>query len=100
MGKYQPRGGRIDANQSQIVRELRSLGYKVDLVSQLKRLYDLVVTGRIFGTDEIRTVRVEVKQKGESLSPAEKLYHESEPYPQTLIIAYCTEDVLKWFEEA
>ena len=97
MGKYQPRGGRVDANQQKIVRELRAIGYKVDLVSQLKRLYDLVVTGKVFGTDEIKTVRVEVKQPGEKLSPAEKLYHEAEPYPETLLIAYSTEDVLNWF---
>lgn len=39
-------GGRVDANQPQIVRELRALGFRVDIVSQLKKLYDLVVTGR------------------------------------------------------
>ncbi len=99
MGKFAPRGGRVDGNQAQIVRELRAIGFRVDNVSQLKRLYDLVVTGRIFGTDNVRTVRVEVKQPGEKLSSAEVDYHRAEPYPTTLLIAYSTEDVLKWFEQ-
>jgi len=69
--RIQPHGGRVDANQAQIVRELRSLGFRVDNVSQLKKLYDLVVTGKVFGdADDIRSVRVEVKQQGENLSPA------------------------------
>lgn len=93
------RAAKVDANQMQIVRELRAQGYKVDITSQLKKLYDLVVTGRIFGTDNVRTVRVEVKQPGEKLSSAEIDYHRADPYPTTLLIAYSTEDILKWFEQ-
>jgi len=95
MGKYQPRGGRVDANQKQIVRELRALGYKVDIVSQLKKLYDLVVTGH--SVDGIKTVRVEVKQPGESLTVDELEYHDADPFHETLIIAYDANDILRWF---
>ena len=91
------RAAKVDANQVQIRAELRALGFRVDTVSQLKRLYDLVVTGRVFGADDVRTVRVELKQRGEGLSPAEEEYHSAEPWPQTLLIAYCTEDILHWF---
>jgi hypothetical protein len=91
------RAAKVDGNQPQIVRELRSLGFKVDLVHQLKRLYDLVVTGRVMGTNEVKTLRVEVKQKGETLTPDEKEYHEADPYPETLMIAYQADDILKWF---
>ena len=92
------RAAKVDTNQDQVRRELRALGFRLDTVSQVKKLYDLVVTGRIFGTDLVRTVRVELKMPGEDLSPKEKEYHAEEPYPETLLIAYCTEDVLNWFE--
>jgi len=91
------RAAKVDGNQKQITRELRALGFRVDIVSQLKRLYDLVVTGRMFGSDDIRTVRVELKIEGEGLTPAEKEYHEAERYPETLLIARSTEDILNWF---
>jgi hypothetical protein len=31
------------------------------------------------------------------LTVDEKEYHEAEPYPETLLIATKTEDILKWF---
>ena len=88
---------KVDANQDQIRRELRALGFRVDNVSRLKKLYDLVVTGRMFGSNEVRTVRVEIKMPGASLTVDEKEYHEAEIYPETLLIATKTEDVLDWF---
>jgi hypothetical protein len=91
------RAAKKDGNQTQIVTELRQLGYRVDIVSQLKKLYDLVVTGRIYGTDEIRTLRVELKVEKGRLTDDEKEYHEADPYPETLLIAKSTEDVLEWF---
>ena len=91
------RAAKVDGNQTQIVTELRQLGYRVDIVSQLKKLYDLVVTGRIYGTDEIRTLRVELKVEKGTLTEDEKEYHEADPYPETLIIAKTTEDVMEWF---
>ena len=95
--KRPPAGGKIDGNQEQIVRELRALGFRVDIVSQLKKLYDLVVTGRRGGSKEVYTVRVEIKMPGEDLTPAEKEYWAAEQFPETLIIANDTEDILEWF---
>ena len=93
------RAAKVDGNQQQIVRELRALGYRVDIVSQLKKLYDLVVTGKAFGTNDVRTVRVELKVEGGRMTADEIEYHESEPYPQTLLVAYKTEDILDWFSK-
>ena len=97
--KRPPIGGRVDGNQEQIVRELCALGFRVDIVSQLKKLYDLVVTGKSdkFARPIVLTLRVEIKMPGEDLTPAEKKYWAAEPYPETLIIANDTEDVLEWF---
>lgn len=91
------RAAKVDANQMQMVRELRAQGYRVDIVSQLKKLYDLVVTGRMSGSADIRTVRVEVKTEEGKLTPDEIEYHRAEPYPETLIVARSSEDVLDWF---
>lgn len=94
---------KADENQAQIVRELRAMGFRVDIVHRLKKLYDLVVTGRTgfaldtYPNDVTRTLRVEIKMPGEKLSPDEQEYWDAEPFPETLIIAYSTEDVLKWF---
>ena len=93
------RAAKVDINQPQIVRELRAQGFKVDITSQLKKLYDLVVTGKLYGTNDIRTVRVEVKSEGGTLTPDEAEYHRNDPYPETLIIAYSSEDVLEWFHK-
>lgn len=93
-------GSKVDANQAQIVRELRAMGFRVDLVHRLKKLYDLVVTGKFdksFSDNFVATVRVEVKKPGEPLTVDEKEYWDAEPFPETLIIAYSTEDVLRWF---
>ena len=90
-------GSKVDANQSTIVRELRAMGFRVDLVHRLKKLYDLVVTGRVGATGDIRTLRVEVKMEGEKLTPDEQEYWDADTYPETLIIAYKTEDVLSWY---
>jgi hypothetical protein len=95
--KRPPSGGKVDANQAQIVRELRAMGFRVDIVAQLKKLYDLVVTGKVGGSGDIRTLRVEVKMPGEGLTFAEQEYWDAEQFPETLIIAYQTEDVLRWF---
>ena len=93
------RAAKVDINQPQRVRELRAQGFKVDITSQLKKLYDLVVTGKLYGTNDIRTVRVEVKSEGGTLTPDEAEYHRNDPYPETLIIAYSSEDVLEWFHK-
>ncbi|MBL0320758.1 MAG: hypothetical protein IPP74_15895 [Alphaproteobacteria bacterium] len=88
----------VDGNQAQIVRELRAMGFRVDLVHRLKKLYDLVVTGKMGATYDVRTLRVEVKKPGETLTADEREYWEAEPYPETLIIAIETEDILRWYK--
>ncbi len=95
--KRPPAGGKIDGNQTQIVRELRALGFRVDIVSQLKKLYDLVVTGKRGGSSEVSTIRVEIKMPGCDLTIDEKEYWAAEQFPETLIIANTTEDILEWF---
>jgi len=85
---------RSDGNQAQVKRELEALDFQVDIV---KFPYDLVVTGRMGVTGDIRSLRVELKVKGGKLSPAEKIYHAESKHQDTLLIAYCTEDILNWF---
>lgn len=91
------RAAKVDGNQNEIVEDLRTLGFRVDIVSQLKKLYDLVVTGKT-GKGDVRTVRVELKVEKGRMTKDEVEYHEAERYPETLIIAKSTEDVLKWFK--
>lgn len=95
------RAAKKDGNQTQIVRELRALGFRVDIVHRLKKMYDLVVTGRTGAVSDwgvaVATVRVELKLPGERLSPDEQEYWDAEPFPETLIIATCTEDILRWY---
>jgi hypothetical protein len=90
------RAARVDGNQKQITRELRALGFRVDIVSQIKKLYDLVVTGKDVD-GEIKTVRVELKVHGGQLTVDEIDYHSAERFPETLLIAYSTDDILFWF---
>lgn len=98
-------GSKVDANQAKIVRELRATGFRVDLVHRLKKLYDIVVTGRhgfSLPNEENRSgtvssLRVEIKMPGEKLTIDEQEYWDAEPFQETLIIAYETEDILRWF---
>ena len=90
------RAAKKDTNQTQIVDELRNMGFRVDIVSQLKKLYDIVVTG-LYDHIEPRTVRVEIKNGKGKLTDDESEYHQNEPFPETLIIARSTEDILTWF---
>lgn len=97
MGSHFRTAARVDGNHKQIVRELRALGARVDDVSRMKKLYDLVVTWKMLPGNEPRTVRIEVKMPGKLLSVDEIEYHNSEPYPETLLIAHSTEEVMAWF---
>jgi hypothetical protein len=82
---------KVDNNQKQIVDELRALGYTVANLSRAGAgIPDLVVG------DSQRIVWVEVKRKGQKLTPYEQAFF-NEWAECTRIIAYCTEDVLRWF---
>lgn len=89
---------KVDTNQAQIVAELSAHGFDVDLVYRLPGLYDLVVCGVRQGLDSRPCcVRVEVKQPGEKLTPAEEKVHAKAQHKRALIIAYNAQDVLDWF---
>lgn len=89
-----PQYTKPDANQAQIVEELRSLGFDVDIVCNLPCLYDLVVSGWKRG--EV-SVRVEIKADKKLLTPSELHYYNKQKYPDSYIVARCTKDVLDWF---
>ncbi len=81
-----------DGNQKQIVSDLQELGFQVDDVHGCRGLgYDIVVSWR--GA----SLRVEIKNAGGTLTPAEKKYHAESKHQETLIIAYNTNDILRWF---
>jgi len=91
---------RVDANQEKIVSELRKLNFDVDIISRLKGLYDIVVSGFKYLPGCIKTqcsVRVEIKNGDKGLNETEQEYHAKQSNKDTLIVARSTEDVLKWF---
>lgn len=88
---------KVDGNQAQIVKELRFMGFDVDLVHRLKRLYDLVVTGLPRWANRPVAVRVEIKNGNASLTEGEAEYWNEQRHGENLIIARSTEDVLRWF---
>lgn len=87
-----------DANQPQIVDELRRLGFDVDVVSREKKLYDIIVSGIPAWSRRAVGVRVEIKVSDKStLTPAEQSYWAKQKNAENLIRATCTGDVLRWF---
>lgn len=89
---------RIDLNQPEIVRELRDLGFDVDHVHTIKGFCDIIVSGiATWSNGEAVGLRVEIKNgKKAKLTPDEVKYWKNQKH-RNLIIARCTEDVLKWF---
>jgi hypothetical protein len=89
---------RIDVNQVQIVRELRDLGFDVDIVSREKKMYDIVVSGTPVWSRRSCAVRVEIKADDKApLTPFEVEYWEKQRNRDNLIRAHCTDDILRWF---
>lgn len=88
---------KVDVNQPAIVKQLRFMGFDVDLVHRLKKLYDLVVTGQPRWADRPVAVRVEVKDGNAKLSPGEVEYWQAQRHEGNLIIARDADDVLRWF---
>ena len=93
-----------DKNQAQIVKELRSLGFDVDIICDLPALYDIVVSGRKQSHNEDYlyinfpcSVRVEIKSKDGLMTDSELRYYERQKFPGSYIVAYKTKDVLDWF---
>lgn len=94
-----------DGNQAEIVKELRDKGYTVDIICNLPGLYDLVVTGHYWLRGykiciPAVSVRVEVKMPGKKLNKNEQKYHDNDKHEENLIVAYCAQDVIDWFEGA
>jgi hypothetical protein len=87
-----PRRTRHDSNQIIVINQLRDLGYSVDIICDLPGLYDLVVCKGNY------CLRVELKAPGGKLTESEKQYQENLIHPRTYLVAYCTADVLQWFE--
>lgn len=99
-----PKRTKPDANQAQIVEDLRSLGFDVDIVCDLSGLYDIVVSGKkvawiLDGTKILATcsVRVEVKSEKGKITPVEKTFYTKINHKGSYIVARSTEDVLEWF---
>jgi hypothetical protein len=89
---------RVDVNQEQIVKELRDLGFDVDIVSREKKMYDVVVSGVPTWSRRACGVRVEIKADTKApLTPYEAEYWARQRSRDNLIRAHCTDDILRWF---
>lgn len=78
---------RVDKNQQQIVKQLRSLGFTVELTYRLgKGFPDFIIADGFF------TIPVELKSKGGKLTPDEIQFHNR--YKGYIIIAYDIADIL------
>lgn len=98
--KGRPNYARPDGNSQGIVDALRELRFDVDIMPIPNR-YDIVVSGVKLGPNKEMcgevSVRVEIKRPGENLNANEESYWEKQNHPDSLIIAYSAEDVLRWF---
>ena len=99
-----PKHTKPDINQKEIVEELRSLGFDVDVICDLPGLYDIVVSGErhimcgsklMFSLD--CSLRVEVKRPGQSQTESEIQYMLNQKSRDSYIVAFCVKDVLNWF---
>lgn len=104
-----PRHTKPDGNQKLIIDELRQLGFDVDDVHNQPGLYDIVVSGERYIPNARNcqyviecSLRVEIKNHDsiEKASPSVKQvqYHMDQNHRNSYIIAYCTRDVLRWFD--
>jgi hypothetical protein len=94
---------RKDLNQTAIVKELRELGYDVDIV---ERPYDIVVSGRLYlwGHRGCQidycvpvSLRVEIKSEKGKLLDSQIEYHDKQIHQGSIIVAYKVEDIVEWF---
>ena len=99
MTDARPRYTKRDANQPEIVDDLRGLGfYVLDLADVGGRVLDLFVCGHIGGS-EWRWLAVEVKTSAGRLTIKQKEFFERWP-DAPAIVAQATEDVLAWYNWA
>ncbi len=93
---------RKDLNQTAIVKELRELGYDVDVV---ERPYDIVVSGdKPIEIDSGGrhnwnpcSLRVELKSEKGKLSDSQQEYFDKQKHKGSIIVAYNVEDITSWF---
>jgi len=91
-----PRYTRRDANQQEIVDDLRGLGfYVLDLADVGGDALDIFVCGRV-GGGEWRWLAVEIKTPDGRLTANQKRFFEMWP-DAPAIVAQATEDVLAWY---
>ena len=100
-----PKYTKPDKNQAEIVEELRSLGFDVDIVCDLPGLYDIVVSGERHVPNAAQchhtvecSVRVEIKSEGGGMTEGELEYMLSQIARNSYIVAYNTKDILQWFD--
>lgn len=84
---------KVDKNQSQVVKELRELGFSVELTHIVGKGFPDFIVG--FG--DIFTIPVELKSDKGTLTDDEKIFHER--YQGYIIVAYNTDDVLNGIVE-
>ena len=100
-----PKYTKSDLNQQEIVEGLRSLGFDVDDVHNLKGLYDIVVSGERHVPNARQchytiecSVRVEIKSEGGEFTQGELDYMRSQCARNSYIAAYSIKDILNWFD--
>lgn len=92
-----PRYTKRDANQQEIVDDLRRLSFFVlDLADVGGRVLDLFVCGRVLGSGEWRWLAVEIKTLAGRLTAKQRQFLEEWPAAPA-IVAQTTEDVLRWY---
>ena len=101
---------RKDTNQVAIVKELRELGYDVDVI---ERPYDIVVSGEKYKYPETPnynpqpgdilcwatpcSVRVELKSEKGKLSESQKIYYAKQNHKGSILVAYNIQEIIDWF---
>jgi Holliday junction resolvase len=84
---------RVDANQKQITKELRDLGFSVALTHTIGKGFPDIVVGK-----NGVTLLVELKaNKKAKLTPDEKAFLEN--WQGSFLVATSTLEIVKWFEE-
>ena len=96
-----------DSNQAEIVNELRSLGFDVDVISALPRLYDIVVSGEKIPTTVVDgkgfyrcicSVRGEIKSEDGLFTDEEIEYYILQRHKESYLEICCVQDVIDWFD--